>query len=196
MARRLSWGVLLLIACIGTPGDLDPSGEFVLGDGGDAPSALDSGWEFPDAGRDAGAHVGHPDASVKESDAGTGLDASVPDASTPDASVPDASTPDASVPDASVPVVDAGRVEIPGSHSPGDPRDPYHKHGGSACADCHGSNLLGGSGRSCYTCHSSSDHSIAFKGVMHRDGGESSCADCHGPNRSGGLGPACSTCHP
>ena len=185
--------LVLLIGCSGIPGDLDPSGDFVLDDGGVSPSSWgDAGTVLTDAGRDAGAHGGHPDASVKGADSGS-PDASVKgsDAGSADASV---KSPDAGAGrDASVP--DAGRVEIPEGHSPGDARDPLHKHGGNACADCHGSTLQGGSGRSCYKCHTSVDHTVVFEGVKHRDGGQSSCPDCHGPNNDGGLGPACSTCH-
>jgi hypothetical protein len=201
MVRRLSWGGLLLIACIGTPGDLGSPEDIVLDDGGDEHwEPEDSGWARLDAGKDAGPS-GHLDASVKETDAGTGRDASVPDASVVDASVPDASVPDASVPDASVPDAsvshfDAGPGRIPSGHSPGDARDPYHEHGGDFCARCHGSTLDGGSGRSCYTCHTNDDHSIDYEGVMHREGGDATCPYCHGPNSTGGLGPACVSCHP
>jgi len=65
------------------------------------------------------------------------------------------------------------------------------------CVDCHGSNLHGGKGPSCYTCHSSSDHHTAYGGVMHNQKSVD-CTRCHGATRtSGGLGPACVSagCH-
>lgn len=75
----------------------------------------------------------------------------------------------------------------------------YHRPGFddplANCTSCHGSDLRGGTGRSCYSCHDSSDHSLSYGGVMHRSGSNSSCTACHGPNNSGGLGPACATCH-
>lgn len=209
------WVALLLTACLGLPGEVGLEGAEDA-----ATRGLDSGDEVGPE-RDAGL-AGHADASEAGYDAATGADAassqdasradassrrdashpdasSLPDASQADASqadassIPDASHPDASHPDASE--NDAGPVVIPSSHSPGDPRDPYHKHGGSACIDCHGNKLQGASGPSCYTCHNSSDHTLSRNNVMHRDANSSTCADCHGPNDTGGLGPACSTCH-
>ena len=63
------------------------------------------------------------------------------------------------------------------------------------CVACHGSDLRGGSGPSCYTCHNDNDHTINRGGYLHRSGTQSSCNPCHGPSNSGGLGPACTTCH-
>ena len=63
------------------------------------------------------------------------------------------------------------------------------------CTDCHGSDLKGGSGPSCFQCHNSADHTQACGGVMHHAGAESTCTACHGPNNTGGLGPACAQCH-
>jgi hypothetical protein len=65
------------------------------------------------------------------------------------------------------------------------------------CTACHGSDLKGGTGPSCYSCHNSNDHTINRGGQMHRSGTSSSCSACHGPNNSGGLGRACTSagCH-
>ena len=63
------------------------------------------------------------------------------------------------------------------------------------CVACHGSDLRGGTGPSCYSCHNANDHSNNRNGVMHRSGTTASCNPCHGPSNTGGLGPACSTCH-
>jgi hypothetical protein len=64
-----------------------------------------------------------------------------------------------------------------------------------SCTRCHGSDLRGGDGPSCYGCHSSADHDVSRGGVMHRSGVMTDCTPCHGPDNSGGLGPACTTCH-
>ncbi|MBM4354746.1 MAG: hypothetical protein FJ109_13325 [Deltaproteobacteria bacterium] len=64
------------------------------------------------------------------------------------------------------------------------------------CVGCHGANLKGGGGPSCYTCHNADDHTKKSKdGVKHKSGTSSTCNACHGPNNSGGLGPACKKCH-
>jgi hypothetical protein len=63
------------------------------------------------------------------------------------------------------------------------------------CTSCHGADLKGGTGPSCYSCHNNSDHTINRLGHMHRAGASSTCNACHGPSNTGGLGPACSTCH-
>ena len=65
------------------------------------------------------------------------------------------------------------------------------------CVGCHGSDLHGGKGPSCYNCHNSSDHLTSYGGVMHNQSGVD-CTRCHGATRTqGGLGPACvsSGCH-
>lgn len=65
------------------------------------------------------------------------------------------------------------------------------------CTSCHGADLKGDTGPSCYMCHNSADHQLNpnDSGVMHKEGDATSCNACHGPNNGGGMGPACSTCH-
>lgn len=63
------------------------------------------------------------------------------------------------------------------------------------CVGCHGDNLQGDTGPSCYTCHDNADHTSKRGGHYHKKGSSSSCKKCHGPGNSGGLGPACSKCH-
>jgi hypothetical protein len=63
------------------------------------------------------------------------------------------------------------------------------------CTACHGADLRGGEGPSCYSCHNSSGHAAARGGRRHRAGAEGSCSVCHGPDNSGGIGPACTACH-
>jgi DnaJ-class molecular chaperone len=75
-------------------------------------------------------------------------------------------------------------------HQPGN-TDPL-----ANCTSCHGADLKGASGPSCYSCHSATSHTVNRLGTMHRDGAETTCNACHGPANAGGLGPACSTCHP
>jgi hypothetical protein len=66
----------------------------------------------------------------------------------------------------------------------------------SNCTECHGAALRGGSGPSCYSCHSiPASHTAIRGGQSHNPGAATVCPTCHGPNNSGGLGPACSTCH-
>ena len=65
------------------------------------------------------------------------------------------------------------------------------------CVGCHGSNLHGGEGPSCYNCHNSNDHTTSYGGVRHNSPGVD-CTRCHGATRTrGGIGPACvgSGCH-
>ena len=67
----------------------------------------------------------------------------------------------------------------------------------SNCVGCHGSNLHGGEGPSCYNCHHSNDHTTSYGGVRHNSPGVD-CTRCHGATRTrGGIGPACvgSGCH-
>ena len=64
------------------------------------------------------------------------------------------------------------------------------------CVECHGSNLRGGNGPSCYSCHTRpASHTAVRGGVYHNPGSTDTCPTCHGPNNSGGLGPACANCH-
>ena len=67
----------------------------------------------------------------------------------------------------------------------------------SNCVGCHGSDLHGGDGPNCYSCHSNSDHHTSFSGVMHNQS-DVDCTRCHDPTRTqSGLGPACASsgCH-
>lgn len=70
-------------------------------------------------------------------------------------------------------------------------RDPR----GAGCPTCHGDDLRGGQGPSCYSCHSNSGHPELYGGVRHNR--DVDCTRCHGPNNDGGLGSACATrsCH-
>ena len=79
-----------------------------------------------------------------------------------------------------------GAMHLPGKN------DPL-----ANCTACHGADLRGGTGPSCYTCHNKSDHTINRMGKMHRAGTSSSCNACHGPSNTGGLGPSCNGagCH-
>ena len=101
---------------------------------------------------------------------------------------PDAATPDAAPPDATQA---ADHTQNNGGvwHMPG------HTNPLANCVSCHGADLTGGDGPSCYSCHNADDHTINRGGTMHRGGGSSTCNTCHGPSNSGGLGPACSECH-
>jgi hypothetical protein len=65
------------------------------------------------------------------------------------------------------------------------------------CVACHGADLTGGAGPSCYSCHNNNDHTINRLGKMHKSGANSTCVICHGPYSSttGSLGPGCSSCH-
>lgn len=74
-------------------------------------------------------------------------------------------------------------------HHPGK-EDPLRN-----CTACHGTDLTGGTGPSCYDCHDDADHTRSRGGVKHRSGTSGTCTTCHGPNNTGGLGPACSQCH-
>lgn len=148
-----------------------------------------------DAGRVGDSGNGYSDASTAQ-DAGSGrTDASQ---GGPDASVAhDAgSSADASRADASTPGKDAGGspaghdLILGGvAHKSGN-TDPLKN-----CVSCHGAALKGGTGRSCYDCHDSNDHTVKRGSAMHRSGSRSTCNPCHGPNNTGGLGPACSKCH-
>ena len=90
-----------------------------------------------------------------------------------------------------------------GGHAPADHTESMngvmHKPGKENplvnCTTCHGADLRGGSGPSCYTCHNNDDHTVIRGGVKHRSGADSTCNSCHGPSNSGGLGPACNQCH-
>lgn len=64
------------------------------------------------------------------------------------------------------------------------------------CVACHGADLKGGTGRSCYSCHNNASHTRSERGNMHLNGASSTCTACHGPtDKEGGLGPACTKCH-
>lgn len=63
------------------------------------------------------------------------------------------------------------------------------------CVACHGATLRGGLAKSCYTCHTATDHTIDREGFMHRAAADTTCVACHGPQNKGGLGPACLPCH-
>jgi len=63
------------------------------------------------------------------------------------------------------------------------------------CSECHGVDLRGGRGPSCYSCHDNATHTAVRGGVSHRPGETTICPTCHGPGGSGGLGPSCFTCH-
>jgi DnaJ-class molecular chaperone len=148
-------------------------------DTGSAPSGSDSGLVGPGDGAtassaDTGTANAADGALPADGDAGSaaGLDAS-------SAAGPDAAT------------TNPGHTEDRGGvmHKPG-ATDPK-----TNCVACHGADLKGGSGPSCYNCHNSNDHTINRLGTMHRSGTTSSCNTCHGPGNTGGLGPACSTCH-
>jgi len=103
---------------------------------------------------------------------------------------------------------DSGSVD-PGPTNPGHTEDNggvMHRPGKEDplknCTACHGADLTGGVGPSCYTCHNSNDHNVSHGGVMHGPGSTSTCVNCHGPksgssakSSTGGLGPACSNCH-
>lgn len=77
----------------------------------------------------------------------------------------------------------------------GEMHEPGYDDPLANCVSCHGSNLNGGTGPSCYDCHNNDDHTINHNGHMHMSGTYNSCATCHGPSNTGGLGPACSECH-
>ncbi len=132
-----------------------------------------------DEGNEADANTSGPDGSAT-------IDAS----STPDAppGAIDAATPDAAPPDATQA---AGHTVNNGGvwHRPGY-TDPL-----TNCVSCHGADLTGGDGPSCYTCHNNDDHDINRGGHWHKSGSPSTCNTCHGPNNTGGLGPACTECH-
>ena len=85
---------------------------------------------------------------------------------------------------------------------------PGHSH----CTDCHGSDIMGGIGPSCYSCHGAFwryfnpalvtpplDHTIVRNGVKHKPGHldplNSGCTLCHGENLDDGFAPSCFTCH-
>jgi len=71
----------------------------------------------------------------------------------------------------------------------------------TACTDCHGANLQGGTAGSCYSCHTTTADHTAFYGTTqtpHIAGfvnATSACSACHGPELRGGLGGSCYQCH-
>lgn len=82
----------------------------------------------------------------------------------------------------------------------------------SHCTDCHGSDIRGGIGPSCYSCHTAYwryfdpqavtpplDHTIVKDGVQHKPGHidpfANGCTQCHGPNLDDGFAFSCFTCH-
>lgn len=67
------------------------------------------------------------------------------------------------------------------------------------CVACHGANLTGGTGPSCYGCHTTADHTVNRGGHLHRSGSQSTCVPCHGPfsSTTGALAKGCNSagCH-
>jgi PKD repeat protein len=66
------------------------------------------------------------------------------------------------------------------------------------CTICHGSDLMGGSGPSCMSCHSDftePDPPASGHHMTGRDDPASNCSACHGQDLMGGIGPSCFTCH-
>lgn len=126
--------------------------------------------------------------------AGCGVETSPSNGLPPDAAVADA---DASVEDtdASVAGVDAGGALDHSLLLGGVAHQPNNTDPLKNCVGCHGAQLKGGSGPSCYDCHNAADHTVNHSGAKHRSGTQSSCTKCHGPSNTGGLGPACSNCH-
>lgn len=87
---------------------------------------------------------------------------------------------------------------------------PYLKAQGyalNACADCHGSDYMGGSSRaSCYTCHGSYPHSLTWNNAQELDSHTGylrshrhnlqDCQTCHGSDYRGGTSSeSCYACH-
>ena len=95
----------------------------------------------------------------------------------------------------------------------------WHKTGkdrpfSNGCTACHGADLRGSSGPSCYKCHGKewsesggatsggsvpADHTLKIRGALHKSGFKtpvtSKCTACHGADLSGGVGPSCFKCH-
>lgn len=82
------------------------------------------------------------------------------------------------------------------------------------CTSCHGEDLMGGTGPSCYTCHkmkwkdegrfdAPADHTVKRGDNYHKTGikypYDNGCNDCHGSEltgeASGGSAPSCFLCH-
>jgi len=105
---------------------------------------------------------------------------------TPSTPAPDAGT---AVADASTTVRGHSDMQKGIGHKLGK-EDPLKK-----CVICHGKDLTGRRGPSCYACHFNKNHDTRRGTVNHRSGSSQTCTACHGPNNTGGLGPACSTCH-
>lgn len=77
-----------------------------------------------------------------------------------------------------------------------------HRQGGTDplvnCVFCHGADLQGHTGPSCYTCHNSTDHATTYgSGGIRHNQPQVDCTRCHGPAGRGGLGPGCmsASCH-
>lgn len=79
----------------------------------------------------------------------------------------------------------------------------------SGCTGCHGQNLEGAAGPSCYLCHGArwnrrleqypDSHTDREHRAMHARGKNrpfsSGCTLCHGPGLRGGIALSCYTCH-
>ena len=144
------------------------------------------------------------------------VDTASPDEGTTDpiATDPGVTDPGTTDPGATDPGVADEGVSDPGSQPPASHTDMQqgvaHKPGKDDplknCVSCHGADLHGDVGPSCYTCHNSSDHNVKHGGQMHgSDTTLANCKDCHGPratasdpfSSTGGIGPACMNpaCH-
>ncbi len=126
----------------------------------------------------------------------------------------DGTPPDGGTPPADGPPADHTDREDGFMHKPGKDR-PFT----NGCTSCHGENLVGGFGPSCYTCHGQewdergpstdpgsgsdfnppADHTDREDGFMHKPGKDrpftNDCTMCHGADLRGGFGPSCYTCH-